>query len=273
MYPDADVVVAMSKDKAANVIAELIESGRNAMSMIEYCIGCFKQPMSILEIGPWHTPFFSGSNVKYFDVINSDGLRKKANKFDLPIDHVPEKIDFVCPDGSWECVEEKFDLIYSSHVIEHQTDYIRHLQDVEAHISPGEAYVLVIPDKRYCFNYYDPETTLEDVLTAYLEKRNRHSIEALLRGVSATHNDALQHWNGKHGCRKKYSKSDINRIANECFKSLKGEYIDAHEWFFTPDSFSEIINQLLDLGLLSFSRFEIRQTEFNTNSFGVYLEK
>lgn len=273
MYPDADVVVAMSKDKAANIIVELRESGRNAMSMLEYFIGCFKQPLSILEIGPWYTPFFRGANVKYFDVITSEGLRNKANRFNLPIDNIPEKIDFVSPNGSWKCVKENFDLIYSSHVIEHQTDFIRHLQEAEGHINPGGAYVLVIPDKRYCFNYFDPETTLEDVLTAYLEKRTRHSIGALLRGFSATHNDVLQHWEGNHGCRKKYSKGDIDRIANEYFKSLEGEYVDAHEWFFTPDSFNKIINQLIDVGLLSFSRVEIRQTEFNTNSFGAYLEK
>ncbi len=271
-YASAKVIIAMREMEAVYLRAELVNKGIWAITITEYLFNIIEN-LSVLEIGPLHNPFFKGENVKYLDVFDANKLYDIAKENNLPTDMVPQNIDYVCPNGDWEKIEEKFDFVYSSHLIEHQTNFIKHLHDVYRHVYYGGAYVMAIPDKRYCFDYFAPCTMIEDVLTAYYEKRKRHSFTALLRAECATHNDITRHWQGDHGEDGLVTKDRLDNVANRYFSSIHGEYIDVHEWYFTPATFIDICKGLKALDLLNFNSVEVSDTEEGSNAFYVTLWK
>ena len=68
-----------------------------------------------------------------------------------------------------------FDAFIASHVIEHTPDLIDFLQTSEILLKSSGVVVLAIPDKRYCFDYFQPLTTPGQVLAAHAEGRSRHT--------------------------------------------------------------------------------------------------
>ena len=130
-----------------------------------------ERSLTALEISPWDRPFLSGKHVKYFDAFDSDTLRKTAAEASRHANRVPEKIDFVSPKGDLGVVAETFDIVFSSHVIEHTPDLVEHFQQVSRILNKGGVYVLIVPDKRYCFDYYHPESTISEVIEASVSKR------------------------------------------------------------------------------------------------------
>ena len=71
--------------------------------------------------------------------------------------------------------ESCYDWIIASHVIEHIPDLISYFQQCEALLKPDGILSLIIPDKRYCFDYFSPISTTGNLLDAYAEKRVRPS--------------------------------------------------------------------------------------------------
>jgi len=272
---DVDIVLAMNIDIAQPLKDSLIERGqKHIYTMQEFVFHLLGKSVSILEIGPLHAPVFVGPMVKYFDVMDATGLKEKAIKHHLSTKHVPDVIDFVSPNGKWDMVDESFDMVYSAHVLEHQPDLIRHLQAVLSHVRSGGSYIMAVPDKRFCYNYYDPLTTLAEVLTAYYEKRTRHSFQTLLRAARTTHNDLMRHWHGDHGKPPSLTRRCCDIMASTWQKSLNGgDYIDAHAWYFTPDNFRRLISSLIQLDFLSIAQYEVQDTERGTNEFYVCLRK
>ena len=126
---------------------------------------------AILEIGPFLHPTVAGPHVKYFDILNSEGLRQRAEAIRLPDPPPPPHIDFVSPKGDLSVVAGKFDAVVSSHCLEHQPDLLKHFMDVARLLAPGGKYAMLIPDKRYCFDHFIALSTIAQVLQAYVEKR------------------------------------------------------------------------------------------------------
>jgi len=271
-FADVDVIVAMEEDQAFLKIRE--QKGKAAMySPISFFLRLLPSKSSVLEIGPGQRPLFTGSCVKYFDVVDAEGLRERSRRFHLPLDRNPEKVDYVSSDGSWDQVRESFDLVFSAHLIEHQTDPIRHFQTALEHVRPGGAYVLVIPDKRYCFDHFNPESTVEDVLAAYYEQRRRHPLTALFRGARCTHNFSNRHWQGDHGMQRKPPMEEYAALTQTWKASLTGDYVDTHGWYYTPESFRSIITELCTMGLLPPMDFYLHETERNDIEFFACMVK
>jgi SAM-dependent methyltransferase len=133
-----------------------------------------------LEIGPSHHPIAPksrGFNVHILDHASAEELRAKYKGHGVNLDNV-ENVDFVwsgqsLPDliGRTAC----YDWIIASHVIEHVPDLGSFLQQCEALLKTDGVLSLVIPDKRYCFDYFSPPSTTGSVLDAWAEKRIRPS--------------------------------------------------------------------------------------------------
>ena len=226
---------------------------------------------TILELGPFYNPMCRGSKVKYFEILDQSALAKRAKAIDSNIntDSIPF-IDYVSPNGDLSVVEGSFDVVVSSHVIEHQIDLIGHLQKVSRLLNEGGKYYLVIPDKRYCFDHFNPESTIADVLNAHVEKRNKHSLKSVIEHrVLTTHNDARKHWAGEHGTRDNM----LNKIKDAVTEYNTQEYIDVHAFYFTPDSFSNIIHQLNELGNIDLAISRLHKTSFHRFEFYCVLEK
>ena len=254
-----------------------------------------------LEISPWDSPFLRGANVKYFGVEDSETLRKLAAENGRNPVTVPEKIHFVSETGDLGVVNETFDIVFSSHVIEHCPDLVTHLQSVAKILNAGGLYVLAVPDKRYCFDYYHAESTLSEVLEAFAAKRKIPRLADVINfAYTRTHNGAILHWLGVHGEQYGYrnqapvegdahaeisgeyfqddgqgaSIQKISHLVDKYSEALsKGKYISAHNWRFTPDTFGYIVDMLRRLNLIGLSRYRLCQTIWGRQEFIVMLEK
>lgn len=241
-----------------------------------YNRGCLKKILNgnfkKLEIGPFDCPVLSGKNVKYFDVLDKKGLqtRAKACQRPYPIENIP-LIDYVNNNGDINIIKDKFNLVLSCHSIEHQTDLIQHLKDVNNLLEDGGYYVIICPDKNYCFDHFIKETTIADVIDMHERKNHRHSIASVIEHRALTcHNDTIRHWRGDHG-EHNISSVTLQNAINE-YNNTPG-YIDVHSMQFTPYSFENIINLLYSLKYINIKVEKVYNTIKNSHEFYAILKK
>lgn len=226
----------------------------------------------VLEIGPFHAPSLTGANVRYFDLLEREDLRCRAIAHSLPPEGVPH-IDFSHPEGDLSGIGAKFDIVFSSHAIEHQPDLAFHLQQVSGILKPGGCYMVAVPDKRYCFDHAIAESSIADVLAAQAEERRRHTLRNLIdsRALGA-HNDCTRHWAGDNGSIDFDQSVRLIGLARAEMERSGGAYIDVHAWRFTPRGFSLIHRYLRSLGLSPFCGERVFSTCRNTAEFMAILE-
>jgi hypothetical protein len=245
-----------------------------AAAFREVLIQIAGQLESVLEIGPFYRPSLAGPNVRYFDVLDYDGLCERAREHDLPITDIPQ-IHYVSPDGDLATIHATFQAVFSAHVVEHQPCLLSHLRQVSQLLPPGGFYFLAIPDKRYCFDYFLSETTIADVLCAFEEQRSRHTLASVIEyGALTTHNDIQRHWEGDHedlGFRD--TLASRTQAAIELYKNAQGAYIDVHAWQFVPDTFRSIAGLLHSLGLLDLYPVVVYDTPYGRQEFTAVLTK
>lgn len=251
------------------------EEGRCAsrVDSHEAFFGLLGKSESILEIGPLANPAVRGKNVKYFDVVDTLALKEKARANGLNPNSCPE-IDYVSDTGNLAVIDACFDIVISSHAIEHQPDFIRHLHGVARLLKPGGRYFLAVPDKRYCFDHFIPETGIADVLGAYARQARLHDAQNIVRHlISTTHNDAARHWRGDHGAPLWKSDARLLGTALTHVARTAGKYCDTHAWQFTPDSFREVMQVLSETSLSHFDVQRVYATTYGSLEFYAILEK
>lgn len=227
---------------------------------------------SVLEIGPFANPVTRGPNVKYFDLMPRNELIERATRLGIPTEKIPEVIDFVSPSGDLSVVDRKFFTVISSHCIEHQPDVMRHLRQVENILEDGGCYFLLIPDKRYCFDHFLPESTIAEIIEAHREERKVHTLANVIKCIALTaHNDPIRYWNGDAGERP----LDPRRIqaAIRAYDDARGNYIDVHSLYFTPASFRDVMTTLYELGLTRLKPERVYDTPMQWNEFCAILRK
>lgn len=226
---------------------------------------------SILEIGPFFAPVATGQNVKYFDVLNQQDLINRGNELGHDVSNVPE-IDFVSPNGDLSIVDETFDAVLSSHCIEHQPSLIRHLREVHRLLKPGGSFFVIVPDKRYCFDHFLPLSTIADVLDAN-DDRPVHSIRNVVEHRALmTHNDPVRHWGGDHG-EPGPPMQRVDLIKAALAEHSPTDYVDVHAWKFVPESFRQIMEDLVSLGLSDLVPERVFNTPFYCHEFCAVLSK
>jgi 2-polyprenyl-3-methyl-5-hydroxy-6-metoxy-1,4-benzoquinol methylase len=226
--------------------------------------------INALEIGPFCTPILRGLNVSYFDVLSQEDLVARAHSLGLDPAGIPN-LDYTSPTGSLEVVERQFEVILSSHCLEHQPDLIHHLQQTRRLLQPEGAYFLLVPDKRYCLDHFIPSSNLAEVVAAHYERRTAHTLRSVIEHRAlTTHNDSSHHWQGDHGTNFDNVKDRVE-IALREFDDANGRYIDVHAWYFTPDSACAILSALHGMGLIKFSVRRVYPTRFGANEFWLVL--
>ena len=244
-----------------------------------------KYSLHVLELSPWDNPFLTGANVKYFAVTDAETLKKTAVEESRPFANTPEKIHFVSPTGDLGVVDETFDIVFSSHVIEHTPDLVRHFPAIRRILNRGGLYILIVPDKRYCFDHFNAETTIADVLDAFVsERKTARLADFISTSFTRAHNYGFPHWFGDHGNRCGYrneppddslvkllgessheDRATLLRLIEKYNDSLKrGEYVDAHNWRFTPDSFGYIVDMLNKLNFIDMPLYRLCHTVWAT---------
>jgi predicted SAM-dependent methyltransferase len=244
-----------------------------------------------IEIGPWFAPLAAkreGYNCLSFDVFDTETLKEKA-EVDPLVDRSRvssiETVDIV--GNSTEIYDviaargevSTFDYILSSHNFEHLPNPIRFLQGCEKVLKPGGYLSMAIPDKRACFDYFRPVSTLGSWLEAYNDNRTRPTPVQSFEQTSV-------HCNYFHNGEKRYSfflaedPVKINPMKNlkDSFDDYMQQkriddnrYRDTHCWTFTPSSFHLI---LLDIIFLKLVKFDIEEiSEANGHEFYVHLRR
>ena len=210
-----------------------------------------------LEIGPSFSPIArkaDGFSVEVIDHATAAELRQKYRGHpNVDISRI-EEVDYV-----WrgEPLDEllgtaRYDWIIASHVIEHIPDLLAFFQQCTRLLRPDGVLSLVIPDKRYCFDYFRWPSTTGDLLQANADGRRRHPAGVVFDHVAQiVKRDGEVSWSAQ-------ARGDFTFIhaldeAKAAFESARRseEYVDVHCWRFTPASFRLILAELRLVGLLA----------------------
>ena len=225
-----------------------------------------------LEIGPSHNPIApkrKGFNVHTLDHASAADLRKKYQGHGVNLENI-EDVDFVwsgqrLPDliGKTQC----YDWIIASHVIEHAPDFVSYLQQCEELLKPNGVLSLVVPDKRYCFDFFSPVSSTGQVLDAYAAKRSKPSPGQIFDHVAnaAKRKGEIAWAAGDAGGADGLVHTLNDARDNWALALGPSEYIDVHAWRFTPASFRLIVSDLASLGLINLeikSEFDTKGCEF-----------
>lgn len=210
-----------------------------------------------LEIGPSHRPIApkkAGFNVEIIDHMSAEGLKIKYQAHNVNIEDI-EEVNYVWQGEPLDQLigkSEVYDYIIASHLIEHTTDLVAFLQQCSNLLKPNGVLSLIIPDKRYCFDYLRWPSTTGDALQAYFEKRSRHAPGVVFDYFSSacTLNHQIAWGKGAAG-----ELSIIHPFAQavqlmEEAELTSSDYIDVHQWRFTPSSFKLILSDLQQLDLV-----------------------
>ena len=235
---------------------------------------------ALLEIGPYAKPQFRRPqhDVYYADICTADQIRAQASQHGYNPALAPEHIDIMIDLDSDPTIvtDHRFQAIFSSHVIEHQPDLVRHLDEI-AQLGQSEQvqYFVAIPDRRYCFDHFQPESTIAEVIGAHIERRRRLLPSTLLQNeLFGCHNNEYRHWNHDHGAHP-LTTMTMERL-RECIanaRRLDTEYIDSHAWRFTPESFDLIIELLYQLELQPWRCSQVYTTARGSNEFYAVLTR
>lgn len=234
-----------------------------------------------LEIGPLAAAIASKdqADVYYSDVFPRDQLVEHYRTHGVDTDLIPE-IDFPLWDGErMQTLGESakagapFDWVSASHVIEHVPDVIGWLRQIADLTAEDGALVLVVPDRRYCFDSHRPPTTVGQMLQAHDAGDTIPSVRAVYDFFRATvEMHARDYWAGDFPSYEKRIHSlelTLSRVA----EAREGKYVDAHVWTWTPASFVETIDELRLLGLCSWKVESLEPTPVDELEFLAVLRR
>lgn len=224
-----------------------------------------KRDMVGLEVGPGYAPTFpksQGWNVETLDHASADELRQKYQGL-TDISRI-EEIDYIS-DGKplHEIIDRRshYNFIYASHVIEHITDPISFFKSCELLLKPDGELMLVVPDKRKCFDAFQPISTTGDFLDAYQGKATRHApgraFDFIANTASLDHHGIWERsWRGNFALA-----NTIGQAADMWKQAISSEdYIDIHAWRFTPSSLRLIMADLRAMDMI-----ELRESLFSAS--------
>jgi len=257
----------------ANLDVPLLQLSRNEKVLY----GCNLSGIG-LEIGASYCPVApkkAGYRVEVLDHADANTLREKYKGHDVDISNI-EEVDYIWsgqPLHELTGKEDYYDWIVASHVIEHTPDFVSFLQQCEIMLKSNGVLCLAVPDHRYCFDIFRPASTPGDVIQAHIEKRRVHSFGAIWDHFSmiVKKGDTVSWFKGHQG-EYQFVHPDLSDARDMLARAqATSEYIDVHNWRFTPSSFKLIVN---DIGILSYTSLST-STFFETDGceFIIQLQK
>jgi predicted SAM-dependent methyltransferase len=221
-----------------------------------------------LEIGPSYNPIVpksSGASVEIIDHVDQAGLIEKYRSHpNVDVGRI-EPVDFVSDGRSMVEIIGRtgcYDYIVASHVIEHTPNLVGFFNDCDLLLREGGILLLVIPDRRYCFDVLRPVSSTGDVLQAFWDNRTRHA-----RGIifdhfayAAKRGESIA-WSSAEEAEIKFMHTFEEAIFRFDEAKDSGPYIDCHAWQFTPASFRLIVHDLNAMGLVRLKERGFHGTE------------
>lgn len=214
-----------------------------------------------LEIGPSYNPIAPksrGYNVRILDHADQQQLRRKYA--DLGLDQAQldriEEVDYVWRGEPFQELvgpDTRFDYIVAAHVLEHTPDLIGFVNQLAQIVDDRGVISLIVPDKRFCFDFLRPLSTAGAVVEAHLNGERRHGPASFVD----THLYTVR----RHGVVDGWDRNTSNDLQlPPCTWSAvgrtvadvtsTGEYVDIHRWVFTPASLDLLLSDLYNLGYI-----------------------
>jgi hypothetical protein len=225
-----------------------------------------------VEIGALCRPFLSRDDgeVIYVDHADTDTLRSKyLNDPDVQLDKLVH-VDAVWGSNTlFEAIGKKVDYVVASHVVEHVPDLIGWLKELSSILKENGEVRLIVPDKRFTYDYLRHKTRLPEVIYAHLIKARVPQPHVILEYVmNVVKLDGGLAWRGKID-EVALEHHHSMELAEQCaLKALRdGTYQDIHCWVFTPRSFSLLLAELAERGLIAFECTNFFDTAPDTNEF------
>ena len=225
-----------------------------------------------IEIGPYDKPWITKPdyNVSYYDRFTKEHLVRHANKNRNPENIV--ELDYVADNIGH--IDGQFDYIFGSHVFEHFPNPLDFLVTAYVKLKEGGRLFLVIPDSRYTFDLCRPRTGVSDYIDAFLEKRTKPTPRSIFDSVywgcgPVIHQDL---W-AKPDLRVQIKPLRNFQKAFDKASSSVNSYIDCHVTITTPELFGRDLRELIESGILQFSKVSVSDTEYNANDFLCVLRK
>ncbi len=217
----------------------------------ETLLPVMRDNLSCLEIGPYTRPTFRADecHLKTLDYFSTQELRSHAQRIGANPAYVIE-VDYVCKDENYcSVVTEKFDVVIAAHVAEHVVGFIRYFQSLRQLLVDGGYLLIVLPDKRYSFDKFRPDTNLAHLVFEHLNPdlpwKSLHSLE------TAMYYD-MQYVQGLNQPSERLNLSYLAKSANEWHPG-----IHSHVFQF-DDAVRKIFAPLCAMGLMDFDVIDSR---------------
>ncbi|GGF42621.1 hypothetical protein GCM10011519_15620 [Marmoricola endophyticus] len=208
-----------------------------------------------LEIGPAHNgtlPRRDGFDTRNVDYLDRAGLVAKYAEFAQYDPDDIEEVDYVLEAGAAlaERIPERFDLVLASHVLEHTTSLVDFLNECSALLEPTGHVALVVPDHRFCFDRFRERSAISRVIDAHLQPPSVHTPGTLAEFTlnAVAHGDARS-WAAGHRGRYRFL-NDAPAAVSTMEKAKGPDYIDVHNWIFSPNHLRLLLHDLAELGLI-----------------------
>jgi hypothetical protein len=225
-----------------------------------------------LEIGALDLPFVEPGegHCDFADFRTTEELREEARRI---AGHNP---DFVVPvaynlRNGYETITKTYHWIAAAHVVEHVPDLIWWFDALHSKLHEGGMLFLVVPDKRFTFDYHRRLTNLSDVVSAHQQKLRTPSFKQVFDHYFYTTKqvDPGQIWKGvrPEPALRNYA------VALGRAEGALTTFEDAHCSVFTPESFNELMNDLTGSGLVSFRMESLRPTPLHYLDFSAILRR
>jgi glycosyltransferase involved in cell wall biosynthesis/SAM-dependent methyltransferase len=264
-------------------LTQLTDSTGDTLQREDLIRQYFDREMKLLELGPSHRPIIAkadGWQTTIVDHADQAELIEKYSGLQVETVNAIEPVDHVWQGGTLVDLLPKgthgtFDGIVASHVGEHIPDLIGFFRDAAALCKPSGMLALALPDKRSCFDFFQPMTLTGDVVDAHVQGRTRHARSRIfnhaayfaMRGGESgwPHSDtsaafALNNSIGAAQLAYDQSSEDPDK-----------PYSDCHAWIFTPKSFELL---MLELNLLGYVEWAVHTIEERDGvEFLVWLER
>jgi hypothetical protein len=215
-----------------------------------------------LEIGPSWRPLLpkaKGYSVRVADHLDQSGLVAKYDGV-RPTDLI-EPVDYVLTGPRLiDSIGERFDWIVGSHVLEHTVCLITFLRDAEALLRPGGVLSLAVPDRRYCFDRFRDRTGLGRVIDVFRASPAVHSEGSVLEyHLSCVSKGGGIHWDAaRTGTYRPVH--TLEEARERAAMAAAGEYVDVHNWVFTPNHLRLMLVDLHTLGLIRMREVAFHET-------------
>lgn len=212
-----------------------------------------------LEIGPLASPVVSKQEgvIYYVDYADAEFLRNRY-KDDPNVDTSKiASIDAIWGERSLkEAMDGRsVDYVIASHVVEHVPDLVTWLSELHSVLRPDGQVRLVVPDKRYTFDYLRQVSRLSDILAAYvIRARVPQPHEIFDFCLNKVVIDTAAAWRNEIDITKlarDFTFEGTMRLARDVINN--GTYHDVHCWVFTPFSFAQLCYELVEADLLKFA--------------------